>query len=231
MTIVCTYFHPLPIPGPLGPAKTLLNAYRQLQMVKLWKQSWRAKGWEPVVLSRRDAFGAQSETALFLQQADTLYGGHGANPRAYEAACYLRWVAMTRRGGMLTDYDAMNRNFRPDDLHRILQSKEPGKVEFLGHGCPCANAGNPEDYQQVVDCFLEFARHPVDSHVQLKQNVSDQNVLTQYMKVMSLHHPVLCPNFGDAGSESSPLVHFPHSVVRTGRVKFIKQRCPELIRT
>lgn len=80
----------------------------QRELLRYWEASWRKHGWEPVVLTPREA----RANPLFSKLDQIVKTYPTRNPRAYEEACYHRWLALQHAGGgWMTDYDVMNYGF------------------------------------------------------------------------------------------------------------------------
>jgi hypothetical protein len=100
--IIHTYHEPLP-----GVDRSEITA--------LWAESWRRHGWIPVV---HDAFEAERHTqwrtfCRVIQELPTV------NSRAYEEACWLRWLVAAQCGGFWCDDDLINTGFKP--RHALAQ--------------------------------------------------------------------------------------------------------------
>ncbi len=121
-------------------------------------------------------------------------------------ACWLRWVAMSRIGGLLTDYDVLSNGYnfgesltKPRPL--ILSDNNP---------VPCAVLGTKEQYQTAIDAFV---KSPVIQVEQGKRHSSDQ------LAVQSLRFPAvdICREFGKDGWREAKLIHFSHAACKMDR--------------
>jgi len=118
------------------------------ELIELWKRSWAKNGFDPVVIGPEEAIQHPnfSEFHAAVGRFPT------TNPRAYEDACYLRWLAMeTSGGGLMVDTDVMNYGFGPDNLHLANSKGDPysGMVCLEPSGVPCAVFGPREGYEYV----------------------------------------------------------------------------------
>ena len=78
--------------------------------LEVWKASWSAAGWKPVVLTEVHAalHPKYEEYKSYFLAMPTL------NSPEYETGCYLRHMAMAAvGGGTMTDYDVINVNVPP----------------------------------------------------------------------------------------------------------------------
>ena len=218
---VFTYYARLPIAGALGPLKMLKNHRDQNAMIRLWKQTWQRNGWEPIVLGETDALRADAWLARQIMDARHLY--RSPNPKSYEMACYLRWVAMTARGGLMTDYDVMNLRFTPDNWAHLQTQFDPSLPISLGGGVPCCVGGTREGFGDLVNLFLEFEAHPNAETPRLQLNVSDQNIMASSPMRFQTPQPLVCAHYGNEIWQSAPLLHVPHIQVKTNRVRALRR--------
>jgi hypothetical protein len=170
---------------------------KQHEMLEIWKQSWSAHGWEPVVIGPRDA--EEHPWHSFIQ---SLFAGFPTtNPKAYELACWMRWVAMSLCGGMMVDYDVLNFGFTPDML-----PANPGNYASIladNNPCPCAVHGTSKQYDNTARLFLEHK--PVEG-----QHISDQNLIQQEAAKFRPYIFDLCPEYTAKGWKTAKMVHFSH---------------------
>ena len=91
----------------------------QIEIIEIWKESWRKNGWNPIVLDQQSINCSDVEIE-YLENLPSV------NPKKYEMACFLRWNAMSNiGGGWMCDYDVINLGFSPDD------SKKYESVSFI----------------------------------------------------------------------------------------------------
>jgi hypothetical protein len=117
---------------PLREAPDLWAEDTQRKLIDVWRRSWAKRGWNPVVLTEQDA-ARHPRYPEFKKKFWSLPTEYGHN---YEVACFMRWVAVSARGGgMLTDYDVINYSFTPrgpDPEKLIIYSDNPPEGIFLG---------------------------------------------------------------------------------------------------
>lgn len=79
------------------------------EMLTLWRSSWQAHGWIPVV---HDAWEAcqHSNWTVFERIVDQL---PTVNAPGYEKACWMRWLVAAQCGGFWCDSDLINTGFKP----------------------------------------------------------------------------------------------------------------------
>lgn len=173
-----------------------LNPTEQREMLGIWETSWRMNGWEPVVLGPRDAARHPWSSAIesYFRSLPT------TNPAAYELACWMRWVAMSMIGGLMTDYDVMCFGLTPDDL----PANSGIFTSILGdhNPCPCAVNGMAEQYSNMVRLFLD---HGGDS-----AHTSDQNVIQAVAAAIRPHIHDLCPEYTARHWKTAKMIHVSH---------------------
>jgi hypothetical protein len=187
--IVYTYYDPI-VPGGRSPAHS--------GVLRLWSESWRRKGWEPRVLGPRDA-KKHPHHARFLRRMREY---PTINPREYEDACYLRWLALDKAGGgLMVDYDVINMGFAPRRGKGAIEMLDPTYV-------PCAVFANSDGIRRI--CYeLEVFNPKGATHV------SDMHIFKSRFDEKTFGPPgTECVEFTVEGWASAPLVHFASGKVR-----------------
>jgi hypothetical protein len=164
----------------------------QIEIIEIWKESWRKNGWNPIVLDQQSINCSDVEIE-YLENLPSV------NPKKYEMACFLRWNAMSNiGGGWMCDYDVINLGFSPDD------SKKYESVSILQGHVPCLVYGTSEDY---MDIFRIFATESM-SFITMEDNrphTSDMIVISNIANRESMN----CLNIVDGypKKEESILIH------------------------
>lgn len=161
-------------------------------IVKMWRESWSRHGWTPVVLTPKDV----KVDPQWLAAIDRL---PTVNPREYERACFVRWLAMAQAGGgVMADIDVMNYGWMPQDLPMLNQvASKQGYI-------PSVVYGSSEAYQKAADFFPTF-----DANGMVE--CSDMDVLEKATHLFRDVGGVAM--FGEPGHEKAPLVHYSfHSI-------------------
>jgi hypothetical protein len=118
------------------------------RIVALWARSWSEQGWKPVVLDEETA-KLHADYPTLLRRIPHL---PTVNAIDYETACYVRWLALAQAGGgLMVDFDVLNKGFPPDHLH-------PGSRHLLVLGAdriPCAVYATPEGVKEITRWFLQ----------------------------------------------------------------------------
>ena len=84
----------------------------QEEEIAVWKASWERYGWRTEVLNHSavEEYPGLADLERRFCLLPTV------NPKAFEMACYLRWLALAMvGGGLLTDYDCLNMGFTPEE--------------------------------------------------------------------------------------------------------------------
>lgn len=88
------------------------------RLLPLWKASWTAAGWQPVVLTQDDA----EPHPLWHKFDDIVSGYPTVNHPHYERACWRRWLAFAWQARMeqgpvlCVDFDVIVNLWRPEEL-------------------------------------------------------------------------------------------------------------------
>jgi hypothetical protein len=159
----------------------------------LWAESWKRHGWKPRVLTDR----VVRQHPKFKEFSAAINLLPTVNNRAYENACYLRWLALQGvGGGWMTDYDVINFGFK--------SRRGKGPVEMLD--CtyvPCAVWANIIG----ASCIAELIRRYRPGK---QTHVSDMMVFKTQFDKQSFGNPgTECVEFKVPGWDKAPLVHFP----------------------
>lgn len=162
-------------------------------LIRLWQQSWSSRGWNPRILTPRDA----ERHPDYKSFAATISNFPSLNEKAYENACYLRWLALhVQGGGWLTDYDVINRNFKPRRGKNAVEMLDSTYV-------PCAVWANKNGAEELVKVISNYRTHPGQNHV------SDMLIFKTLFEGKLLGIPSCqVVEFTVPGWETSPLIHF-----------------------
>jgi hypothetical protein len=185
--LVHTYFRPCDDPDALAEQKRILA---------IWERSWRAAGFEPVILTEAHA----REHPQFEEYCVEMGAKPTINPPAYEMACWLRWMAAhaLNRVVFLTDYDVLPFSFGPAPIHQDLD-KFP---TMLCGGVPCAVIGTPEQFEAAINAFVTCQ----PTQEQGQPHLSDMHAAQQ----LGFRSVDICREYGTAGWKEAKLIHFNH---------------------
>ena len=135
---------------------TFYNRVPQLkpadELIELWRESWSRNGWNPVVLGLNDA----QKHPLYADYVEGIKAkAKSVNPGDYDLMCWVRWLALdVMGGGLMTDYDVINRNFKDSDISADIPVcvYEPSKV-------PCCVSATKDGASLLVQQIHAMPRH------------------------------------------------------------------------
>lgn len=229
---IFSYFQPLPE----------MDMASERILVSLWRQNWLKAGLTPIVLTEWHA----SRHPIYVEFDEAVSRLPSMNPKGYERACYLRWLAVQVAAGneyhnasgriVLMDYDVFpyaiddrwlrQWNILSDYFWRTIA---PANVEipphdkmFSLHGnCPALVIGRLEQFADVTKWFMDYVP-PVGLKHTSDQYLFEQMILAQPDKFKVSMDVVL---YGEPGWEKAGAVHFSNSsmVGKTPKYKFIPE--------
>jgi hypothetical protein len=176
------------------------NLPYQYLLLELWQKSWRAAGWNPLILT--------TEQAQFHPLYESLERHFYAslptqNSAAYEWSCYARWLAMDFvGGGWMSDSDVINYSFFP-----IRPDTDTLTIFSQGNLCPCLVYGSASEYLRAATLFLGHSGGVYEAH-----HASDQNILQ--LNKDQFRQVELVPEVHDPGWDRSCAVHFANGRMR-----------------
>lgn len=170
---------------------TTYLGYSQGEIIRLWRDSWRRRGWEPRILNPR-TFAHHPRRKEFLRKAK------GVTPSFNSIDYYrlVRWLALAEAGGgWFCDYDVMNFDFRVpsrcDERHSRSYSEEAA-FGYLSH----------EDALRVVKLFLDSEHF-----------LRDHELLTA-ARIYQDRWPKMHVALGEDGWRDARTVHFGTEAIR-----------------
>jgi len=162
-------------------------------LVALWKESWAANGWEPIVLDESSVQIDEDVAKMLLAYRDL----PSINRKKLDYYCYVRWLAVAQAGGgFMCDYDVVNYSFRPRPV---------GNLALYERSVPCLVSGTAAEYERVARLFAAYTVAP-DDRLQGKLHVSDMMIVTK--NTWMFEQAEGCSEFGRPGWETADTVHF-----------------------
>lgn len=170
-------------------------------LIPIWKQSWSKLGWEPIVLNDSHA-RLHPKYNEYVERYRSL---PTVNPKGYELACYLRWLAVAAvGGGWMSDSDVINYSLNP-----ISPLPELTIWSYGGHICPCLVSGSADQYTHTAGVFASWEGPTNDEGG--RPHASDQNILG---RVTNIYNNVpLCSQYGSPAWDAFPVVHYPNGAM------------------
>lgn len=129
----------------------------QTKLLYLWSRSWRKHGFNPRILTRKDA----EQSPLFNEYHDFIQRVHkkisGKELYGYWLAAQLEIVAFhtIQEPSFISDYDVLNNNFYCDE-----ELKD--KVHWRDSCCSCFASGSGKGWEQYIKLLLDEEKGIVD---------------------------------------------------------------------
>ena len=173
-----------------------INRKAELELLELWKKSWKKFGWRPFVISKVEA-QRHPEYRTFYNRMKTY---PFSCSEAYDMACYLRWMAMeVVGGGFMSDYDCLNYGFRADSL------PNNGALTYYFNSVPCLVSGTADQFHRAR---IHMQTINLSAHLfERRCNMTNDMYLMVSSKLYLLHRigRDLCEG---AEWRNAPLVHW-----------------------
>lgn len=195
---ICTYFEP----NNLSPE----SDHENREMLEVWKESWKAQGWNTLVLTE---FHAKLHPR-YIEFKDAVAKLPTVYPLSLSKASYFRWPAAVSSGckvcesdlrfkesihilmfifycQWMSDFDMVNYGLPPQDNWK-------GKKIFSFEGStPSLVTGSKAAFDAVVDAILEVAEDPSNPAISEYRGVkhtSDRDILALRPDLISnIRHP------------------------------------------
>lgn len=194
---VHTYFRPCVDPEALAEQKRILA---------IWQENWSSHGWEPVIITENDA----RKHPDFQKYYDAFYAMPTVNPKEYEMACWLRWVAMAQIScGVMTDYDVLNNGWIPPKWAFDPEMVAPF-VYSTNNPVPCAVSGYKRGFEFAAVSFATSKERFTEGG---KAHVSDQLLIQKWGWPSNDD----CKEVGTPGWRDAKLIHFSHAACGKNR--------------
>lgn len=162
----------------------------QNELINLWIDSWKTRGWNPVVIDQKQACTHKNWVPF---NAGKIHSLPTRNPLAYERACWHRWFAFEQMGGgVMSDYDVMNNGLTPDEViigHPLILEQ---------HRVPCVVAADANGAKLITDHIMSHQPAPRDGHY------SDMLMFID----SKWPHIKICKEPGQGDWKKAKLIHF-----------------------
>lgn len=174
-------------------------------LINVWREGWKSRGWNPVMLSGRDAM-KQSRFDAFMERVRKL--PHVGNTEAH-ANRFMRWLALARiGGGLMVDYDLIPAGFTPHDL-------PTGSLAIIDNesGQLCGLRLSREESAAWLDAIEAYDPGP-DDLVGDKPCVTDLTIMKKSFETKLADLEIVdAGTYGVGSWESASLVHFSEKAV------------------
>ena len=216
---VCTYFEKLP-----GQDEKYNKA--ALEILEAWKESWSKLGWKTKVLTEEDA----RLHPQYQKIKATLLKLPTVNPKDYEMACYLRWVAAAAAGCKVRTHAFKQLRYaRLMTFCWPLMMQWMADTDMINFGLPPQGnwigpklhsfegiipslvTGSTEAFESILKIFLRAAEDPVGNEIVIhngKNHTSDMIILAAHRDAfIDLKYPARLTANNPAINDSV-LLHF-----------------------
>jgi len=168
------------------------NLPEEAALIELWRKSWAARGWEPVILDARN-LADTPETKRMMRHFRRV---PSRNRKNLDFWCFARWLAVAQQGGgMMSDYDVINYSFEPCVA---------GALTTYDRWIPCLVSGTGEEFMRAVNWFLEIPVSMLDRFRQ--RHYSDMTVLQEHRSELVMRGE--CVEYALGGWETARTVHY-----------------------
>ena len=198
----------------------------QNKIINIWSTSWKARGFEPIVLTDEDAEKHPQYDELYkkIKQIWSGVNNREFNERGekYSMSCYLRWLAYAALDNTdrfyLSDYDIINFNFKPGD-------EQSDKFHLMDHFCPGIVSATATQCEEFIQAFLKMSIDRQDElkHLAKKNKMwwyNDQDFVEHNMdhleeygydwKISPRGTYSVYPSIDTTPNDNLCLVHFDH---------------------
>ena len=173
----------------------------ELALAELWTNSWRANGWDPVILTP-DSISRDAESCRLLNKFSRL---PSRNKQNLDTWCYARWLAVAQHGGgFMCDYDVINYGFPPT---------ASGPLTIHSGIVPCLVSGETSEFLRAVAWF-DALPMPKWRLWGRGSHISDMLIVSQ--RRGECMQNLDCVEFGAPGWEDARAVHFSNFSMTPG---------------
>ncbi len=183
---VFTYFH---APGHIG-------ADEQKAILSAWKEAWLSRGWNPVVLTFREA-SQNGKLAAFSEAVKKFPDVTTLNP-------WLRWLALeTIGGGFLVDYDVVPARFTPAQLRKYNELAPFSTFSAIGDETLSAAQFSREKIAEWVSVLTRYEVQPGDTIV------TDRTIFERaFADPVNRDQHAITLAYGKPGWKEAAMIHF-----------------------
>lgn len=172
-------------------------------LLDVWREGWKSRGWNPVVLSMRDA----AKSGRFQGVGEAITHHPRIGPASAQVNRFMRWVALARMGGgLMVDYDLIPGGFTPHDL------PNESLIIFDGRtGALCGLRLDRDASHKLLDAIENYRATETDV-VDGRPCVTDATIVKTLFG--SNVDKIAASSFGDGNAwKDGALVHFPQSAL------------------
>lgn len=201
-----------------------INFKNQYELIYFWGKSWKDNGFEPLVLTEKDAQKSDFY-GEFVEKISKLHEEIAGKPLSkYGLSCWLRWLAYSTRTEekfFVSDYDVINHSFSPIEPENTLH--------LIDDCCPCIASGTPSQFLNLCKKFINITEQNKEMFIEEYKyrnfgHFHDQNFFVMYfhnskesnkdrdkdkdIKLSRDRNFISCPQHDNFWEK--PLVHYSH---------------------
>lgn len=170
----------------------------------LWEKSWRDRGWNPVVLSEKDA----ESHPFYPRFREAVQSFPSVNGAGFDYHAFMRWLAVANLKDSLvvtTEPDVINYSLVSDDVMKFAHGVD------VHSPVPAFVIGSPAEFERF--CAHVLVHVPTaDDVFEERPHLSDQDFAARYAEPRGLLRFVRdsswCREAFSDGWETAPCVHF-----------------------
>jgi len=184
-------------------------------MLSKWANAWEKAGFNPIVLSRKDALSHSH-----FEELEKRFASYPTvNPPIYELSCFRRWIAMVQvGGGLMVDYDVLPYGkfsisngfvtYGEQGIELVSECKSELPLILHDHNpCPCAVYGTAVQWNNAVTWFANNPERCTKTE-QGRPHASDQVGVQSGAPWAA---KAVCFQYGSEGWNTAALVHYCHA--------------------
>lgn len=139
-----------------------VNFLSQNELLDLWRFSWSRRGFEPIVLTLKDALNAEMHDE-YIDFVTRVHKKIGSEIEGYWMAAQREIVAFTTidEPSFISDYDVMNINFSPPDYVENLVHWRDGR-------CTCFASGGSSGWGNYINFLYKNEEKIVNKCMEVK---------------------------------------------------------------
>lgn len=208
-----------------------IKAYRQVEILELWKYSWEKYGFDPIVLSEIDA----QKNVFYNEFIDKMQEIHlriiNKPISNYGMSCYKRWLAYATQNEerfYFSDYDIINNGFMPE--------KPINQLHLMDECCPCFGSGSPSEIQILCQTMINMSLENINELIDKKITpcyhdqeffvYNKSKLLKDNLCYFSRERPKFCAFYEyNQDNSKSLVIHLAHN-----NMGLIRDKYPELFK-
>ena len=142
-----------------------VNFSSQNELLDLWRFSWSRRGFDPIVLTLKDALNTEMHDE-YIDFVTRIHKKIGSEIEGYWIASQREIVAFTTidEPSLISDYDVMNINFNPPDHVENLVHWRDGR-------CTCFASGGSSGWENYINFLYKNEEKIVNKCIEVKSTI------------------------------------------------------------